>query len=62
VAEGGRAQLEAALGELTQASHGLAEVLYRRTAANGAEAGPGAAGAAPKTDDVVDAEVVDEKK
>ena len=62
---GGKDRIEAALQELTRASHRLAETLYRTaTGAAGEGAGP-AAGDPPaqgKGDgDVVDAEVVDKK-
>jgi molecular chaperone DnaK len=59
--EGGRERIEAAVQELTRASHHMAEVLYQRTASSG----PAPAGEEPKPDggkggdDVVDAEVVD---
>ncbi len=72
VAEGGREKIEAAAADLTKAAHKLAETLYKQTAeaagpAGGGPAGPGEAGGAGagrgKTDgDVIDAEVVDEKK
>ena len=61
-AEGGRDRLEAAVKDLTQASHQLAEVLYRNAAASGGQADPPKAAEEPKKNDVVDAEVVDEKK
>ena len=67
VQAGGKEKIEAAVADLTKASHQLAEALYKSTAAG---AGPGAGageepppGAGAKADDVVDAEVVsDEKK
>jgi molecular chaperone DnaK len=65
VQEGGKEKIDAALADLTKASHRLAEVLYKSTAeAGGSGSGTdGAGGAAPTGgDDVVDAEVVDEKK
>jgi len=61
--EGGRERIEAAVQELTRASHHMAEVLYQRTASPG----PPPAGEGPKPDggkggdDVVDAEVVDKQ-
>jgi molecular chaperone DnaK len=64
VDDGGRDALEAAAAELTQASHRLAEVLYKSTAApGGPEPPPPAGGSAPPKDgdDVIDAEVVDKK-
>ena len=66
VQEGGKDKIDAALADLTKASHQLAEVLYKNTAAGGAGGGPttestGDAGGG--AGDVVDAEVVsDEKK
>jgi molecular chaperone DnaK len=57
VAGGGKEQLQAAIDGLTKASHRLAEALYKQATA----AEPGAAEAAP-AEDVVDAEVVDDKK
>jgi molecular chaperone DnaK len=65
--EGGREALEAAAGELTKASHALAEALYRQASAGDAGAGPAPPpGAADEGKgaggDVIDAEVVDEKK
>jgi molecular chaperone DnaK len=67
IGEGGAAGIEAAAAELTKASHKLAEALYRQAAAEGGPAAgeTGAAGGAQtgKGDgDVIDAEVVDEKK
>jgi molecular chaperone DnaK len=67
VQEGGREKIEAAVADLTKAAHKLAETLYQQAAAAGGPAGGagGASGpAAPgKGDgDVIDAEVVDEKK
>jgi len=64
--EGGeRAPIEAATAVLTQASHKLAEALYRQAAENtsGASAAPTADGAGPQKGDgdVIDAEVVDKK-
>ncbi len=65
---GDRDEIEKAVRELTQASHKLAETLYKATTASGAtgEAGSGdaagAGGASAKDDgDVIDAEVVDKK-
>jgi molecular chaperone DnaK len=76
VQEGGREKIEAAVADLTKAAHKLAEKLYEQAAASGGPSGGpsagaggagGAAGADPgakgKSDgDVIDAEVVDEKK
>ena len=64
--EGGeRAAIETATAELTQASHKLAEALYKQAAAGGATPGAPQGGEAPgsgKGDgDVIDAEVVDKK-
>jgi molecular chaperone DnaK len=64
---GGSEKLEQAAQALTRASHHLAEVLYKSAAGEaGAAAGGGATGAdggAGKGDgDVIDAEVVDDKK
>jgi molecular chaperone DnaK len=67
VQEGGRAAIDAAVADLTKASHRLAELLYQQTSQPG-DAGaapgpppPGAAGG--KGDgDVIDAEVVDGEK
>jgi molecular chaperone DnaK len=60
VEESGRERIEAAVQELTRASHHMAEVLYQRSASSGP---PPADGAKPDGgmggDDVVDAEVVD---
>jgi len=57
---GGKEKIEAAVADLTRASHRLAEVLYKSTA--GASSEPAAEGH-PGASDVVDAEVVsDEKK
>jgi molecular chaperone DnaK len=59
--DGGRERIEAAMQELTRASHHMAEVLYQKTA----PPGPSGAGEEPRPegskggDDVVDAEVVD---
>jgi molecular chaperone DnaK len=66
VEEGGAAGIESAVQELTKASHRLAEVLYKSTAAPGAgdAAGGGTTGEAGKGEgdgDVIDAEVVDKK-
>jgi molecular chaperone DnaK len=61
---GGAAGIEAAVQELTKASHRLAEVLYKSTAAPGGEAAGGGAGEPGKGEgdgDVIDAEVVDKK-
>jgi molecular chaperone DnaK len=61
VQEGGRERIEAAVQELTRASHRMAEILYQRTASSP----PPPSGEGPKPaggkggDDVVDAEVVD---
>ena len=68
IQEGGKEKIEAAVAELTKASHQLAEALYKSTAApGGGDAGGGAAGEpTPGTsggaDDVVDAEVVSDDK
>jgi molecular chaperone DnaK len=64
VQEGGKEKIEAAVGELTRASHQLAEALYKSA---GDTAGGGGPAAEPPpgeaASDVVDAEVVsDEKK
>ncbi len=71
LAEGGTEKLNAAVDQLTQASHKLAEALYRAQAASGAAAGAqpgsGSAGQGAATDsnqksgqgEVVDAEYVD---
>jgi molecular chaperone DnaK len=66
VQEGGREKIDAAVADLTKASHKLAETLYQQASSTGGPAG-GAAGSDPagkgKGDgDVIDAEVVDEKK
>jgi len=54
------ASLEAAEKRLTQATHKLAEAMYRSTAsATGGPAGGAAAGGAGGSDEVIDAEVVD---
>jgi molecular chaperone DnaK len=71
--QGGADNIKKATEALTTASHKLAEVMYQNASANaagGAGAGAGAAGGAStgpadnngKTDDVIDAEVVDENK
>jgi molecular chaperone DnaK len=63
--EGGRERIETAVEALTRASHRLAEALYRQTAAPAAEppeAGGATQGDGKPTGDVVDAEVVDDKK
>jgi len=65
VQEGGKEKIDAALADLTKASHRLAEVLYKSAGeAGGPSSGPDGPGGAtpPGGDDVVDAEVVDEKK
>ncbi len=54
--------MEAAVKDLTQASHRLAEVLYRNAAASAGQSEPPKAAEEPKQNGVVDAEVVDEKK
>ena len=71
LAEGGTEKLNAAVDQLTQASHKLAEALYRAQSASGAAAGaqpgPGSAGQGAAADsnqksgqgEVVDAEYVD---
>jgi molecular chaperone DnaK len=70
--QGGADNIKKATETLTNASHKLAEVMYQNAGANAggsAGAGPGAtsdstasAGSNGKTDDVIDAEVVDENK
>jgi molecular chaperone DnaK len=67
VQEGGRAAIDAAVSDLTKASHRLAELLYQQTSKagdGGAAPGPPPPGAAGgKGDgDVIDAEVVDGEK
>jgi molecular chaperone DnaK len=64
VEEGGKEKIDAAVAELTKASHQLAEALYKSTAAAGGGApGEPPAGGGGGAEDVVDAEVVsDEKK
>jgi len=63
VEEGTRERIEAAVQELTRASHRMAETLYQRTASSA----PPPAAEEPKPeggkggDDVVDAEVVDKQ-
>ena len=62
VEEGGKDRIEAAIQELTRASHRMAEVLYQKAAASApppAEATPSEPN--KKDGDVIDAEVVDEK-
>ncbi len=62
VAEGGLERIRAAQDRLMQASHKLAEAMYRATGAQQPPAGDGASGAkeeSAKKDDVVDAEFVD---
>lgn len=59
--EGGRERIEAAVAELTKASHRLAETLYKQAGGPGGAA-PGAGPSAGGDGDVVDAEVVDDKK
>ena len=61
--EGGVDRINRAAEALTQASHKVAEAMYK-TAGPGGQAGggaapDGAAGGAPKQDDVIDAEYVD---
>ena len=67
--QGGADNIKRATDALTSASHKLAEVMYQNAGANaaggGASAGPEAnasEGGNGKTDDVIDAEVVDEHK
>ncbi|MGH9469755.1 MAG: molecular chaperone DnaK [Terriglobia bacterium] len=65
-------QITAAVDRLTQASHKLAEIMYKQAPPpgaagagpqEGAQPGPGSAAGAGKTDgEVIDAEVVDEEK
>jgi molecular chaperone DnaK len=67
VQEGGKEKIDAAVADLTKASHQLAEALYKSTAAGGGAAGGDAtgepaAGAGGAADDVVDAEVVSDDK
>ena len=67
VQEGGKERIEAAVADLTKASHKLAESLYKQASDPGAGGGPSApGGTAPGGgaggDDVIDAEVVDGKK
>ena len=67
VQEGGKEKIEAAVADLTKASHKLAESLYKQASGPGAAGGPGspggsAPGGGPGGDDVIDAEVVDGKK
>ena len=66
VEEGGRERIEAAAAELTKASHKLAEALYKQASSSGEPGAPGGAadgGAASGNDgDVIDAEVVNDKK
>jgi molecular chaperone DnaK len=63
IAEGGVERITTATDKLTQASHKLAEAMYRATAQPPGGTGPGAAEQQPKTetpkDNVVDAEFVD---
>ena len=69
LAEGGTEKINAAVEALTKASHHIAEVMYRATAAQGDAAGAAASAGAPgadaaggspgKKDDVIDAEYVD---
>jgi molecular chaperone DnaK len=65
LAEGGKERLEAAVTDLTKASHKLAEVLYQKAAAAGTPPPPTGGEAETKnpdgSDTVVDAEVVDKK-
>jgi molecular chaperone DnaK len=66
VEQGGVDRIEAALRELTQISHRLAEVLYQKAAGGQGEAGGTSAGEPPggggkKEGDVIDAEVVDKE-
>jgi molecular chaperone DnaK len=66
--EGGVDRINRAADALTQASHKVAEAMYKGTGPQGDSAGPGAgdggAQSGQKTDDVIDAEYVDadEKK
>jgi len=67
--EGGRERIEAAVAELTKASHRLAEALYRQASGpGGGTGGPGSgqadggAASGGRDGDVIDAEVVDGKK
>jgi molecular chaperone DnaK len=63
VQEGDSDKINAAIDKLTQASHKLAEVMYKSPAGDGAPASGAAPGAEPKADapadSVVDAEFVD---
>ena len=61
---GGKEKIQAAMDKLTQASHKLAEAMYKAAPAPGADASAGAGAGAEqpqqkKKDDVVDAEFVD---
>ena len=61
VKEGTAAEIDAALEELTKASHSLAEILYKQASPEGGAAPPppgGDGGGGPDAD-VIDAEVVD---
>jgi molecular chaperone DnaK len=64
VQDGDQAEIERAAEELTRASHRLAELLYRKSAPSDSPPQPGAPGpgAGDGGGDVIDAEVVDEKK
>jgi molecular chaperone DnaK len=61
---GSRQEIQAATERLEKASHRLAEIVYSRTTAGaGATAGAGGSeGTAGRTDEVIDAEVVDDKQ
>jgi hypothetical protein len=65
VEQGGVDRIDAALRDLTQVSHRLAEVLYQKAAGGQGEAGGTSAGEPPeggkKEGDVIDAEVVDKE-
>ena len=67
VEEGGKDRIESATQELTKVSHRLAELLYQKSAAGAPGGGPGpqappSEGAKTGGDDVIDAEVVDNKQ
>ena len=63
--QGGVDNLKRASDNLQKASHKLAEAMYSQQGANAGAAGAGPQQEPPKSggaDDVIDAEVVDEKK
>jgi molecular chaperone DnaK len=63
MSDGDAARVNAAADKLTQASHKLAEAMYRTTAQQPGQGAPGAGAEEPKPeapkDNVVDAEFVD---